>query len=127
MLIKVILLSVTGVFLTVILKKYCKELVPFFEIAVMLVAAYIIFDGVDIDNTGLSKIFSLYSESDELFSCIFKGAAVTVITKLGSDVCRESGNNLMSDIVEFGGRIMLITLSLPYIEKVTEIALSFAK
>ena len=34
---------------------------------------------------------------------------------------------LMGDIVELGGRVMLIILAFPFIEKVTEIALAFVK
>ena len=49
-----------------------------------------------------------------------------MLTRLASDLCKENGNTLMGDIVELGGRIMLTVLALPFIEKVTETALSFA-
>ena len=42
MLIKIICLAVLGTFITVILKKHCKELVPFFEVAV--VVAFLLVD-----------------------------------------------------------------------------------
>lgn len=126
MLVKILALAVTGTLLTVILKKHCRELVPFFEFAVVIVALIIIADADIVRKNGLERIFSLYSQGSEIFTVLFKGAAVTVLTKLASDVCRESGNGLMGDIVELGGRIMLILLSVPFIEKVAEIALSFA-
>ena len=56
---------------------------------------------------------------------LFKGAGVTVLTRLACDVCRENGNSLMADVVELGGRIMLIVLVMPFIEKVTDMAVSF--
>lgn len=125
MLIKTVTLALTGTLITVILKKHCRELVPFFEIAVLIAALLMLGDLQPFGKSGLGKLFSAYSQGNEVFSAIFKAATVTVLTRLASDMCRESGNGLMGDIVELGGRLMLVMLALPFIEKVTEIALSF--
>lgn len=125
MLIKILTLALTGTLITVILKKHCRELVPFFEIAVLIAALFMLGDLQTESKSGIGKLFSLYSEGNEVFSAIFKAATVTVLTRLASDMCKESGNGLMGDIVELGGRIMLVILALPFIERVTEIALSF--
>jgi len=125
MFVKILVLAVVGVMLTVILRKYCRELVPIFEIALVAGAFVIIADAEVVKRSGIEKIFSVYSGSSEIFTAILKGAAVTVLTRLACDVCRESGNSLVADIVELGGRIMLVVLAIPFLEKVTEIALSF--
>ena len=125
MLIKILTLALTGTLITVILKKHCRELVPFFEIAVLIAAVFMLGDLQTESKSGIGKLFSLYSEGNEVFSAIFKAATVTVLTRLASDMCKESGNGLMGDIVELGGRIMLVILALPFIDRVTEIALSF--
>lgn len=125
MLIKIIGLAVIAALITVILKKHCKELVPFFELAVLIAVVLLIADGQLIKSGGLEKLFSLYARENEVFSAIFKAAAITVLSRLASDLCKENGNTLMGDIVELAGRIMLTVLALPFIEKVTETALSF--
>ncbi len=125
MFVKILVLAVAGVVLTVILKKHCRELLPFFEIALVIGAVVIVSDSGIIRKSGIEKIISAYSQSGEIFTVLFKGAAVTVLTRLACDVCRESGNSLIADVVELGGRIMLIVLAMPFIEKVTDIALSF--
>lgn len=125
MLIKIIGLAVIAALITVILKKHCKELVPFFELAVLIAVVLLIADGQLIKSGGLEKLFSFYARDNEVFSAIFKAAAITVLSRLASDLCKENGNTLMGDIVELAGRIMLTVLALPFIEKVTETALSF--
>ncbi len=125
MLIKIVSLAVIATLITVILKKHCKELVPFFELAVLIAVLLLMADGKLINNSSFEKLFSLYVRDNEMFSAIFKAAAITVLTRLASDLCKENGNTLMGDIVELGGRIMLTVLALPFIEKVTETALSF--
>jgi len=125
MFVKILVLAVVGVVLTLILKKHCRELVPLFEIVLVAGAFVIIADAEVVKRSGVEKILSAYSESAEFFTAILKGAAVTVLTRFACDVCRESGNGLVADIVELGGRIMLVVLAMPFVEKVTEIALSF--
>lgn len=126
MFVKILALAAIGVMMTVILKKHCSELVPLFEIALVAVGIVIIGDAEAVKRSGIEKIFAAYSQGGELFTAILKGAAVTVLTRFACDVCKESGNSLVADIVELGGRIMLVVLAMPFIEKVTQIALSFS-
>lgn len=127
MFLKILAFAVTGSLLIIILKKYCRELVPFFEFVILAGALFLIFGEDAIKNNSFVRLVERYSESAELFGALFKGAAVTVLTKLASDICNESANVLMGNIVELAGRITLIILSLPFIEGVAEIALSFTK
>ncbi len=127
MFIKLLALGIVGAFLGILLKKYSKELVVLLEIAVVLVGLFIVKESLLEEFDTFSKVFSSFSEGTEMFKAVFKASAVTVISKLGSELCKESGNALMGDIVELGGRVMLIILALPFIERVTEIALAFVK
>lgn len=125
MLMKIITLALTASLITAILKKHCREFVPFFEAAVVIAALFMAGELQSPEKSGLGKLFSAYAGSNEVFSAIFKAAAVTVLSRLASDMCRESGNGLIGDVVELAGRITLIMLALPFVEKVTETALSF--
>lgn len=127
MLIKIIALGLTGTLLALLLKKYNKELVPFFELVILVSAVLLIWEFISEQGNALKDLFSLYSQGEELFNCLFKGAVITVLTKLASEVCKESGNGLMGDIIELGGRAMLIALSLPFITETANTALSFMK
>ncbi len=127
MLIKIIALGLIGSFLSLILKRHNKELLPFFELAVVISAAFLLKDFLSGQGSALRELFNAYSQGQELFNSLFKGAVITVLTKLASEVCRESGNSLMGDIIELGGRVMLIALSLPFITETAQVALSFVK
>lgn len=127
MFIKLLALGIVGAFLGIILKRYSKELVVLLEIAVVLAGLFIVRESLLEEFASFGKVFSSFGEGAEMFKAVFKASAVTVISKLGSELCKESGNGLMGDIVELGGRVMLIILALPFIERVTEIALAFVK
>ena len=104
-----------------------SELVIFLEVAVAVIAVFIVRDSIAESLGRLGDIFSGFTAGSEMFAAVFKASAVTVMARLGAEVCRESGNGLMGDIVELGGRVMLIILALPFVEKATEIALAFVK
>lgn len=127
MLIKIIALGLMGTLLALLLKKYNKELLPFLELVLVASAVLLIWVFISEQGNALKELFSLYSQGEELFNCLFKGAVITVLTKLASEVCRESGNGLMGEIIELGGRVMLIALSLPFITETARTALSFVK
>lgn len=127
MLVKIIALGLTGTFLAVILKKYNKELLPFLELVIAFMAVFLLKEFFSGQDNALKELFSLYSQGEEFFHCLFKGAVITVLTRLASEVCKESGNGLMGDIIELGGRVMLIALSLPFITETAKTALSFIK
>lgn len=125
MIIKVIALAFIGVFVGLFLKKYNKELIPFFEIAIVFSVLIMIKEEFSSYEGKIESLLRLYPQGESLFGCLFKGAALTVITKLVSEICKESGNAVMSELVELGGRIMLLILTLPFIIDVAETALSF--
>ena len=127
MFVKLLALGVVGAFLGVILKKYSRELVIFFELTVAVAAVIIVKESLFKMLEDYGDFLSSFSMGREMFGAVFKASVITVMTKFGSELCRESGNGLMGDIVEVGGRVMLIILSFPFIEKVTEIALAFVK
>ncbi len=127
MIIKIIALALIGSFVSVFLKKHNRELIPFFEVAVMTAGFFLIKDSLTLNNSAVDELFRLYPQGEEMFLCMFKASAVTVITKLTSETCRESGNGLMGEIVELGGRVMLVVLSMPFILQVAKTALSFIK
>ncbi len=127
MFIKLLALGAVGALFGVVLKKYNRELVILLEIAVAVIAVVTVKDSLSEGLNELVKMFSSFSAGEEMYKAVFKASAVTILSRLGSEVCRESGNSLMGDIVELGGRAMLIILAMPFIEKVTEIALAFVK
>lgn len=125
MIVKVIALGFIGTFVGTLLRKYNKELMPFFEMIIIVTALLLIKDSMSFQEGGFATLLRLFPQGEKLFVCLFKGAAITVITKLTSEICRESGNTVMGEIVELGGRVMLVVLSLPFITEVAQTALSF--
>ena len=56
----------------------------------------------------------------ELFSPLLKTAAIALISRISSDLCRDAGESAMASLVETAGAFGAILVSLPLMEAVWE-------
>lgn len=125
--VKIIALSVIGCCIGVILKQYCKELLLPFYIAFALVMLMFIFDKYSSEISAFTDLVSSFGAGNDVIGVLIKAAVVSVAVKISGDICKESGNLLMQDIIELGGRMVIFTLSLPYIMQITKICFGLLK
>lgn len=64
----------------------------------------------------LSRLRSADSASGQYYSPLLKCLAAAVITKLGSAVCKDAGQNAASAVIEFIGTLVALSASLPLLE-----------
>ncbi|MFI3142143.1 MAG: stage III sporulation AC/AD family protein [Clostridia bacterium] len=126
MILQIISLGLIVAILSSILKQYNQQYVILLEIGTACIVAVYVFN-LCVDE--LSYVFD-YLENDstatELFEILLKGTIICIVTKLAADICKENGNMLISDIIELCGRIVIVLLSLPLLESVIKIAISYA-
>ena len=73
--------------------------------------------------TALSPIIDLLNKSVnstilafEILPIIAKSAAIAIICQVVSDICKESGETMISNAVEFAGNASIILLAVPIID-----------
>ncbi len=126
MVLKIALAGICVCIINSVLKQYSKSFVIFTDILfTVAVAASVIGDITSSIESFIGEL-SINSVTNKLFLCLFKGAVICVITKFACDISRESGNTVISDVIEFFSRVMLLTISIPFIESIVKTAISFA-
>ncbi|MGN1113716.1 MAG: SpoIIIAC/SpoIIIAD family protein [Oscillospiraceae bacterium] len=64
--------------------------------------------------TGMVKeLFDKSGMDEEYLRIIFKGLGICYLTQLGSDCCKECGENAIASQVELAGKIALIVTAMP--------------
>jgi hypothetical protein len=61
------------------------------------------------------------------FTMLVKALGVCVTTQLAADVCRDSGSGSLANIVELGGRLLVLGLSLPLLKSIAELAVGLIR
>lgn len=85
----------------------------------------LIFDNLKDKLETLTDMFTASTSGSSVLVSVYKSAAICILTKIASDICRDSGNMTVSDIVEFSGRIALLIIAFPFIESVIKTATTF--
>ncbi len=127
MFIKIVFSGLSFCIINVILKRQLKEFVLPSEIVFLAMTTALAVDFLQDNFSYFSDMVSQTEYGEELFSSAVKGAGICLVTKLSSDISNESGNRLVSDVIEFTGRIMLLIVAMPYIESIMKTAFAFIK
>ncbi|MDR3314738.1 MAG: stage III sporulation AC/AD family protein [Oscillospiraceae bacterium] len=61
------------------------------------------------------------------FSLLAKGLGVCITTQLAADICRDSGSAALANLVELGGRLLVLSLALPLLKSVAELAVGLMR
>ena len=122
---KILSLGIVCSLVSILLKRTAKEYVIFVQLGFAVIAGIYIINQSSQLADRMMTYFEMSGNISELCSVMLKGAFVCIASKLSCDICIESGNLLISDLIELAGKIILLTLSLPLIEDIIKIAVSF--
>ncbi len=95
------------------------------------VAAAIIFGGLTV--TMVATVLSSTAElggaalPEEMWSILVKALGVAFLTEVAAGICRDSGEASLASWVETAGKLQILLLSLPLIERVLTTATDFLK
>lgn len=122
---KILSLGIVCSLVSILLKRTAKEYVIFVQLGFAVIAGIYIINQSSQLADRMMTYFEMSGNISELCSVMLKGAFVCIASKISCDICIESGNLLISDLIELAGKIILLTLSLPLIEDIIKIAVSF--
>lgn len=119
--IKIIIIAVATLLLVVFSKNYNKT----FSLIIVVSACILIFFQI---LNGLTTVFdSIKNLSDgiepisQYIKLMIKVLGITLISQFVSDLCRDSGENALANIVEISSKIIVIVMILPLFETILKI------
>ena len=121
--VKIAVVGIICAVICVLVRQYRPEIEPFVQISGILVLAVILFGYL---KGLLESAVELLDKFDVLdagyLEIIAKVLGIAVITKIGADICSDSGNSALASNVELAGRVMILLLSFSLIRTVAELA-----
>lgn len=121
---KVIGIGLVATVLSVLIRSYRPELamtIPiiataaiFAIIAPYLVSVISMFENIA-DQIGIDVQYMVI---------VIKIIGIAYITQFGAELCKDAGENATASKIEFGGKILVITMSMPIIYKLLELVSS---
>lgn len=127
MFIKVIILGVLVCIINLILQQHQKVFVLPVNIIYIVIVLLLIFDSFAENLQDISDLFSVSGILDKALICLYKSAAICILSKISVDLCKESGSAVISDMIDLGGRIIMLSMALPFIKSIIRTAAAFVK
>ena len=120
MIFKLIAVSLCGVLLSLIIKQYKPE----FAIFVSVITAVIIISGLIPYIKNIIELLDNMAEKTGIDSgqikIVLKIIGVAYICNFAADAAKDAGENLISGKVLLGGKIVILTLSMPIVYKLLD-------
>lgn len=125
-----VLIQIIGFgFVTALAALLLKSTKPELSLAVTIVGGILIllsaFELLEDSLSILKKIAEISSLSSILIKTLIKIVGIGYITEFSAGILQDFGSNSVADKVVFGGKIIIFTLTLPIVEKLLELVLSF--
>lgn len=113
--IKIIGIGFITLIITIILKEYRKEYAIY---AVIICGAIILIYSLNTVTSivnFLEQLSKNRSFNTDFISCLLKIAGISILTEYAVSICKDSGESAIANKIDFGGKILIISMSIPII------------
>lgn len=121
--IKVIGIGFIALVITIILKQYKPEIAIYISIVAGIAIFFLILDKL----TGIIDLLNNLSKKSgvnaEYLTILLKITGVAILTEFGVSICKDAGETAIASKMDFGGKIIIISMSIPIISALLELIL----
>ncbi len=122
--VKIIGVGLTALIIIIILKQYKPE----FTVYVSLIAgAIILFMVMDKLNGVVSILTSLTNKTEagsSFLKILLKITGIAILTEFAVSICKDSGESAIASKIDLGGKIIIISISIPIITALLELIIN---
>ena len=118
--IKIIGIGITALIIIIILKQYRPEFAVYTSIiagiGILLLSLSQITGVINL----LKDISSRANINSEFLGIILKITGIAILTEFAVSICQDSGESAIANKIDIGGKIIIITMSIPIISSLLE-------
>lgn len=122
--IKIIGVGITALIIIIILKQYKPE----FTVYVSLIAGAIILFMVMDKLAGVVSILTSLTEKtgagSTFLKILLKITGIAILTEFAVSICKDSGEAAIASKIDLGGKIIIISISIPIITALLELIIN---
>jgi len=118
--IKIIGIGITALIIIIILKQYKPEFALYTSIIAGIAILLLSLSQMSSLINLLKDISSRASISSSFLGIILKITGIAILTEFAVSICQDSGESAIASKIDIGGKIMIITMSIPIISSLLE-------
>lgn len=118
--IKIVGIGLTALIIIMVLKQYKPE----FAIYVSLIAGALILIFVVDKFTGIVNLLTALSNkvnmNNQFISILLKITGIALLTEFAVSICKDSGETAVANKIDLGGKVIIISISIPIMTALLE-------
>ncbi len=121
--IKIIGIGLTALIIIIVLKQYKPEFALYISIiAGLIILAFSLSQISGVINL-LKDISNRANINSQFLGIILKITGIAILTEFAVSICQDSGESSIANKIDIGGKVIIITISLPIISSLLETVL----
>jgi stage III sporulation protein AD len=122
--VKIIGVGLVALILIIILKQYKPEFTIYASIIAGAIILLMVMDKLYSIINLLSNISQKAGIGNEFLKIILKITGIAILTEFAVSICKDSGESAIASKIDLGGKIIIISISIPIITALLELAIN---
>ena len=122
---QIVAFALVSVFIIILLKQYKREYALLASIAASGIIILFGLSKLEVIVDLLNELINKTGINKEFFKILIKITGVAYLIDFGSNICKDVGESAIASKVDFAGKVIIVTMSLPILttllETVTEV------
>ena len=122
--IKIIGIGLTALIIIIILKQYKPEFSVYISIITGVIILFMLMDKLSGVINLLKNITSKTGMGSSFLKILLKITGIAILTEFATSICRDSGETAIASKIDLGGKIIIISISIPIITALLELIIN---
>lgn len=119
--VKIIGIGLLAVIISVIVKQYKPEFAMYVSIIAGIIVIMLVIDKISGIINLLTNLSKKTGINAEYLSILLKITGIAVLTEFAVSICKDSGEEAIASKIDFGGKVIVISISIPIISALLEL------
>ena len=118
--IKIIGIGFTALIVIILLKQYKPEFAVYVSLIAGAIILFLVFSKLDGIIDLLQGLADTAGVNTQFLSILIKITGIAVLTEFAVSICNDSGESAIANKVDLGGKVIIISMSIPIIASLLE-------
>ena len=122
--VKIIGVGITALIIIIILKQYKPEFAVYISIIAGIIILLMSMGKISAIITVLSNLSSKVGAGSQFLKILLKTTGIAILTEFAVSICKDSGETAVASKIDLGGKIIIVSISIPIITALLELIIS---
>ena len=119
--VKIIGVGLTATTIIIILKQYKPEFTVYVSIIAGAIILFMLMDKLNAVVSILTSLANKTGTGSDFLKILLKITGIAILTEFAVSICKDSGEAAIASKIDLGGKIIIISISIPIITALLEL------